>query len=266
LAKSKSKDLFGKLDDSRRLVLAKARAGALVDHIVPLFLMHESNATVIYSQKLSKQIPLSRAAHAFNQFQRSMHLFELVRLCAIWDAPRDDRESIPTIIALFNEPRLIDQLVAEAHASYANEMPPDTVDAESGGKWWKDDRKAFADLVAKTIREKLSFAISKAQEVSITPQLKALRSFRDSYIAHNLDLPELSGEGRVEKLQYGDETFMLDATVSVADALHHGLNRTGFDWNGSRNMARRNAQALWDHCTFDIPTRQRRVIPQTASE
>jgi putative transposase len=51
------------------------------------------------------------------------------------------------------------------------------------------------------------------------------------------------------------ETFILDATVSVAEALHHGLNHTGFDWKGSREMARRNAQALWDHCTFQIPVR-----------
>jgi hypothetical protein len=34
---------------------------------VPLFLMHESNAMVIYSQKLSEQIPRSYAAHAFDQ-------------------------------------------------------------------------------------------------------------------------------------------------------------------------------------------------------
>ena len=52
----------------------------------------------------------------------------------MWDGPREDRESIPTIIALFNEPELIDQLVADAHAFHANEMPPATVDAESTSK------------------------------------------------------------------------------------------------------------------------------------
>lgn len=249
------KSRFSFLPSFERLVVAKARADKLVHHLVPLFLMHESNAVVIYSQKLSKQIPRSYAAHAFNQFQRSMHLFELVRLCAMWDGPGDYRESIPTIIALFNEPELIDQLVADAHTFHANEMPPDTVGAESAGKWWKGDRKAFADVVAATIREKLSFAVSKAEEVLATPQLKALMDFRHSYIAHNLDIPEPPGdaEGSVEKLKYSTETVILDATVAVADALHHGLNRTGFDWKGTRAMARRNAQALWNHCTFEIP-------------
>ena len=223
---------------------------------------------VIYSQKLSAQIPRSCAAHAFNQFQRSMHLFELARLYAMWDELGNDRESVPTIIALFNEPELIDQLVAEAHTFHANEISLDTVDSESASKWWKGDRQAFADQVAATLCGKLSFAVSKAGEVLATPQLQALRAFRHSYIAHNLDMPDPSSddEGSVEKLKCGDETFVLDATVSVADALHHGLNRTAFDWKGSRDMARRNAQALWDHCTFQTnPTRQPRQIFTAAS-
>lgn len=258
---------FNSLSPSERLALAKARADKLVYHLVPLFLMHESNAVVIYSQKLSEQIPRSYAAHAFNQFQRSMHLFELVRLCAMWDGPGDNRESIPTIIALFNEPELIEQLVADAHAFHVNEMPPDTVDAESASKWCKGDRKAFADVVAATIREKLSFAVSKAEEILATPQLKALTDFRHTYIAHNLDILEPSGdaESSVEKLKYGTETIILDATVAVADALHHGLNRTGFDWQNSRDMARRNAQALWDHCRFEIPDRSPQRIPPVVS-
>jgi hypothetical protein len=160
------------LSSSERLALAKAGVDNLVHHIVPLFLMHESNAVVIYSQKLSKQIPRSYAAHAFNQFQRSMHLFELVRLCAMWDVLRDDRESIPTIIGLFNEPELIDRLVAVARAHNVNEVPPETVDSESASRLWKEDRKSCADRAAATVREKLSFAVSKAEEILTTPQLK----------------------------------------------------------------------------------------------
>lgn len=261
------KSKFNSLTPSERLVLAKVRADKLVHHLVPLFLMHESNAVVIYSQKLSEQVPRSYAAHAFNQFQHSMHLFELVRLCAMWDGPSDDRESIPTIIALFHKPELIDQLVADACALHANEMPPGIIGAGDTSTWWKRDRKAFADVVAATIREKLCFAVNKAEEILATPQLKALMDFRHSYIAHNLDIPELSGdaEGSVEKLKYGAEAEILDATVAVADALHRGLNRTAFDWQGARDMARRNAQALWDHCTFAIPDRLPRDITPAAS-
>ena len=86
--------------------------------------MHESNAVVIYSRKLTEQIPRSYAAHAFNQVQRSMHLFEIIRLCALWDPPGTDRESIPTIVELFNEPALIEQIARETHDFYATEVQP----------------------------------------------------------------------------------------------------------------------------------------------
>jgi hypothetical protein len=41
---------------------------------------------VLYSDTLSSQIPTSFAANAFNVFQRGMHQFEIVRLCALWDS------------------------------------------------------------------------------------------------------------------------------------------------------------------------------------
>ena len=233
------------LSDSERLSLAKHRTERLVDHIIcKLFLMHKSNASIIYSRKLSEQIPRSYAAHAFNQFQHGMYLFEIIRLCALWDKARKDRESIPTIIALFDKPELIDQLLAEARALYENEDLPDTI------------KKKFADEAAETARCKLSLAISKANEVQASRQLKSLQSFRNNYIAYNLDIANPSGKGMasVETFKYGDETFVLDATVVIADALHRGLNHAGIQWSQSRDMARRNAQDLWNHCTFDIPT------------
>jgi hypothetical protein len=89
------KNSFQNQAPDERIAQARTRAQKLVDHIATLFLMHEANAVVIYSQTLADQIPRSCAAHAFNQFQRSMHLFEIVRLCALWDPPGSDRESIP---------------------------------------------------------------------------------------------------------------------------------------------------------------------------
>ena len=44
----------------------------LVDHLIELVAMHEANAVVLYSDKLSAQIPRSYAANAFRRFQTSM--------------------------------------------------------------------------------------------------------------------------------------------------------------------------------------------------
>jgi hypothetical protein len=105
---------FRDVPGDERIARASARAHRLVDHIATLFLMHESNTLVIYSPKMSAQIPRPFAAHAFNQCQRSMHLFEIIRLCALWDPPGTDRESIPTIVELFNEPALVEQIARDA--------------------------------------------------------------------------------------------------------------------------------------------------------
>jgi hypothetical protein len=194
-----------------------------------------------------------------------MHLIEIIRLCAIWDKPADDRESIPTIIDLFNERTLIDQLVDEARASHASQIPPDdfsrgdnSQDTAAKKSWWKRDGGAFAVQTEETIRGKLSFASSKATEIQASQQMKAFMNFRDRFIAHNLDIPELNleDEANVDRPKYGDESLVLYATIDIADALHRGLNQTTFDWKGSQAIARRNAGDLWDCCTFQIQTQE----------
>jgi hypothetical protein len=106
---------FRDVPGGERIARARARAHRLVDHIATLLLMHESNILVIHSPKMSAQITRSFAAHAFNQFQRSMHLFEIIRLGALWDPSGTDRESIPTIVELFDEPALVEQIARETH-------------------------------------------------------------------------------------------------------------------------------------------------------
>jgi AbiU2 len=230
-----------KLSGDERIKRSKERADKLVGHIATLFLMHEANALVVYSPKLAGRIPRSYAAHAFNQFQRSMHLFEIVRLCALWDPPGTDRESIPTIIELFSEPALVDQIARDRHDLYANETEPVDADASSNPQhvaarkaWWKKDRSAFARDAEQQVRQQLAFAADKAAEVRASSRLKAMRKFRDAYIAHNLALPEpdMKIEEKVAPVRYGEERALLEDTVAVADALHCGLNGTSFDWRG----------------------------------
>lgn len=252
---------IGRLSADARITRAKERAGKLVSHIASLFLMHEANSLVVYSPTLSGQIPRSRAAHAFNQFQRSMHLFEIIRLCALWDPPGEDRESIPTIIKLFNDPALLDQIARETHDRYATEAETedsaatrDSAHAAAFTAWWKKDRSAYALKAEQQVREQLHFATKKSAEVAASDRLRAMRKFRNTHIAHNLTLPEpdmKAAEG-VSSVQYGDETGLLKDTVAVAEALHLGLNGASFHWEESQQIARRNAAAIWDNCTFNI--------------
>ena len=199
-----------------------------------------------------------------NQFRRSMHLFEIIRLCALWDPPGTDRESIPTIVQLFNEPALVDQIARDRHDRFANLAEPadlgsDPEFAAASTTWWKENRSAAAQEAEQRLRQRLGFTAEKAAEVGTSSRLKAMRDFRDAYIAHNLTLPEpdMTSEENVLRVHLGDETALLEDTVAVANALHSGLNDTSFDWEESRQMASRNAAALRDNCAFHVPSRSR---------
>jgi hypothetical protein len=126
--------------------------------------MHESNILVIHSPKMFAQISPSFAAHAFNQFHRSMHFFEIIRLGA-WDPSGTNRESNATIVELFNEPALVEQIARETHDLYANEAQPADPDASSDPEdvaarkaWWTKDWTMFAEQGAQQVRQQLAFA------------------------------------------------------------------------------------------------------------
>src|SRR3954465_7073896 len=88
-----------KLGTEQRIKAAKQKVARLVDDMRALLQVHEANRIIVYSDRLSTQVGRSFAANAFNSFQRSA-LFELVRLCAAWDTPKEDRYSIPSAILL----------------------------------------------------------------------------------------------------------------------------------------------------------------------
>ena len=90
--------MFEALSVSERIARARAKMEKVLDHFINLVALHENNELIVFSPTLAGQIPRSYAANAFNVFQHVMHDFELVRLCALWDRPReeiDEKESIP---------------------------------------------------------------------------------------------------------------------------------------------------------------------------
>jgi AbiU2 len=105
--------MFEKMTVPDRLKAAKEKTERVVDHLLYLLELHENNAIIVYSSTLSSQIPTSHAANAFNVFQRGLHQFEIVRLCALWDRAGDERENIPSIIELIDHLDVIEALAQE---------------------------------------------------------------------------------------------------------------------------------------------------------
>src|SRR5262249_49641021 len=140
-----------------RVSLAKTRTEKVVEHFRHLITVHETNRIVLFSDILSRQIPASRAANAFNIFRDSLYRFEIVRLCTLWDGPGSDRESIPTVFALL-DCRRVRRMIAEDtykfHARQEVRIPcPDPryveLEVEAARRWVAQ----FAlDEARKTIR------------------------------------------------------------------------------------------------------------------
>src|SRR4051812_45025190 len=94
------------LSPADRFTTAKQRTEELVNHMMTLIALHESNQYVLKNDVLSSQIPRSYAANAFNTFRFSMAGFEVVRLCAFWEEPDLADASIPNVIDLVDDPRV----------------------------------------------------------------------------------------------------------------------------------------------------------------
>lgn len=229
--------MFVTWETQKRIDEAKRITARLVDHAQYLLDIHENNAIVLYSDTLSKQIPKSYAANAFNIFREAMHQIEVVRICAIWDQPSIDRESILTVIELIDDQKVIDALAEQARASSG----PGTGD--------KQAERAVAAL---------KDAIQKARELRKSGRLKSIRNLRDKHVAHYLtQTTEEKKSGPIETMKHGDEGPVLDATISIVEALNSWVNNVGMPLKAAQEIDRKCAEALWQACTFKIETGDR---------
>ena len=105
--------MFEKMSKAERIELAKAKMERVLDHFLYVIELHANNSFVVYSETLASQIPQSFAANAFEVFRRSMHQIEIVRICAIWDSAKPDKENIPTVVELIDDEDIIDALANE---------------------------------------------------------------------------------------------------------------------------------------------------------
>jgi AbiU2 len=251
--------MFENLTVAERVRVAKDRTQRVVDHVLYLLELHENNAIILYSTTLSSQISASFAANAFNVFQRGMHQFEIVRLCALWDRAGLEKENIPTIIELIDHPDIIESLADETAAHWQNlggailnpsedpELSAIEADALQGSN------EEFGRQQAQKAREGLRKAIVESRTIRASPKCASIVNLRDKHLAHSLsETRREQKSGPPPPMQYGDEREVLDATLPIVEALYCWVNGTSFSFEDSRAIDRKNAEALWKACTFNI--------------
>ena len=56
----------------------------------------------------------------------------------------------------------------------------------------------------------------------------------------------------VAPMKYGDEKALLSTTTTVMESLYLWLTGTNFDLQENRSLKRKQAEDLWNNCTFTI--------------
>ncbi len=240
-----------------RIKKAKEKTERVVDHLLYLLALHENNAIVVYSDTLSSQIPTSHAAHAFKAFQQGLHLFEIVRLCALWDRAEADKENIPTIVELIDHADIIEALAQETLAHWSetggytpsNDPELDAL-AEEG---LQRSNEAFGQRQAQKTRDEVRKAITDVRAILNSPRLTGIMNLRDKHLAHSLtETRREKKTGPIAPMKYGDERKILFGSLPIVEALYCWVNGTSFSFADSQEIDRKNAEALWKRCTFDI--------------
>jgi hypothetical protein len=249
--------MFKQMATVERVEAARQKTERVVDHLLQLIALHETNAIVVYSDTLALQIPRSYAANAFNVLQQSLYRFEIVRLCALWDRAWPDlsRESIPTIVELIADSNVIDALVEETRSTWTSRiLPVDSEDPKTDAAL----REALTRLNERPVEEKaaevsdgLKESIARGRKIENSAILRGVRKLRDKHLASSLFETFQEKETAVP-MQYGDERELLLGSIQLVEMLQLWVNGTSIDFDKSRQIARKSVEALWKHCTFDL--------------
>lgn len=246
----------------KRIEFAQDRVNQLTYRIQDILELHAANEIIQYSNDLSVQIPRSLAAHAFTSFQDAQFKYEIIRLAALWERAQDNVVSIPVVIAAIDSTEVIENLVDATYDAHANtgyrhlnphddpavQKQIDEMMAASQREFAKEQSGKAADILAKSIDS--AKAVVRRQETT------SLRNLRD-YAAHSLTATRRDSKSKTPPMKYGEETELLDTTITLVENLYSWVNGTSFDISGDCfSQARRHARELWLNCTFSVPDRR----------
>jgi hypothetical protein len=251
--------VFEQMTTAERIEAAKVKTERVVGHLLYLLALHENNAIIVYSNTLSSQVRYAHADNAFNVFRAGLHQFEIVRLCALWDRARADKENIPTIIELIDHPEAIEALAQETLGQWSGiggrimNQSEDPALAILEAECFQRHNEAFGQEQAQRARDDLRKAIEDVRTILNSARLKSTMNLRHKHLAHLLTETNLEKSEPVAPMKYGDERKLLFESLPIVETLHCWVSGKSFSFAKSQEIARNNPEALWTRCTFNIP-------------
>ena len=251
--------MFERLSDADRIELAKVKTEKVVDHFRYVLALHANNLFVVFSDTLASQIPTSHAANAFNVFRSSMHQFEIVRLCGLWESDfKTNAENILMVVELIDSPAIIDALAHETRSHWTDRPSPRSLTPADDQEIDVEVEEAirhrnveFGNRQAANAKAGLLKAIADARAMTNSPLLRSVLNLRNK-LAHSITTTKLEKTGPVQSVKRGDDITLLEASSQIVEALHLGVNGAGFSIQKARELNERNAAALWNGCKINV--------------
>ncbi|WP_168076239.1 hypothetical protein [Caulobacter sp. SSI4214] len=230
---------------NERIALAEEKVRGLWDYIIDVCKTHENSRIIVRSDRLSSQLPPSHAAHSFTNLQRCVQNYEIIRLAALWDGPKADRLSIPTVIALVGDLEVLRALykrrLLQRRAEEAGII--DESDPELAALFARPLARAARDTTRSGFHRDARQGLLLGIKAMNSARRVALAEFRHRNIAHNLTVDPV-------RLRAGQIDRLLHTTTVVGNGLYGLVLRSGFAIEDSRVYARRCAESLWRNCSL----------------
>jgi hypothetical protein len=201
----------------RRLESAAARIDKIIDRAAAACRLHETNRIVAYGNPIEFKTGWQAEGH--RETRHHLFMAELTLLCPIWDAPREHRNSLPTVAALIDQPDVFELI-------------------ESGFN---------ANSRAESMRG-VRIGLDAISQIADSPEMKSIVAHRNAHIAHSLS--EEAKDYDI-KVKYGDESIVLEKTLPTIDIVNLAVRRSGFAWDSATNNGRKIAEAFWNNIRME---------------
>jgi AbiU2 len=221
-----------------RIRSAQEKLDRIVERVLSGLVLRESNRQLLKG-KLSRQIPLSRAANCYNALIESQLKYETLLLSSLWDKGSKDRNSIPSVLELVDDTAVRRQLRKNAEEQYPATDPAGTLT-----NYYTTRRKEEVANFDKRIDK--AFGLSSS--VHAIPEFNNLRNFRDFEIAHSITVSSPAVD--LTKIPLAEPFW--DQTIECLDNLNSTVRLSGFDFEGSKNMHLRSAEEFWGNLKFRL--------------
>lgn len=222
----------------------------LTSRIQEIFMLHASNEIIQYTDTLSKQIPPSRAAHAYNNFTHAMISYEFIKLCGLWDRPSDNSNSIPDIAALLDDQK-VQEYIIEENVEYFQRL----------NERYEASLDPSIELIP-ILEVSASAAISSSdiqnclaqiREIKRSKGLERVTNHRDR-LSHSFEKTRREIQNSIDPAKYGDESWLLEKSIYLIQKLYSMVNGTSFDIEVElKGDLRKSAEDLWTNTKFAFP-------------